>query len=453
MNLIKKNFIFQNVNKLKGVGHQLSKYLKKKKIEKIKDILLNLPYSETDRSKISNLNELEIGKIQTIKVIVKKLNFPRIRNLPNRITCEDETGKIDIVYFNSREGYLRKIFPLQQWIIVSGKINYFRNKYQMTNPDYVTTLEKKEYVVKNVPKYNLTKGINEKKYRKITEQVTLNLPIINDWLDDSFLKKNNLLNWNDSIKKLHNSQDSKNFKSKSFRRIVFDEICANFLTLSKNRKRIKKQKEIKTFSENTSKKILNNLPFKLTLGQFNSLNEINNDIKSNKRMFRILQGDVGSGKTIVSLISIANVIESGYQCALMGPTEILSHQHYQLAKRIFKETNFVIEFLTGKTDPKKKKKILQDLETGKINFLIGTHALFQKKITFKKLGYIVIDEQHKFGVKQRSEFAKKGGKNCDVLLMSATPIPRTMMMSLYGRYGYFSNKRKTTRTKKNYYIK
>ena len=448
MNLIKKNFIFQNVNKLKGVGHQLSKYLKKKKIEKIKDILLNLPYSETDRSKISNLNELEIGKIQTIKVIVKKLNFPRIRNLPNRITCEDETGKIDIVYFNSREGYLRKIFPLQQWIIISGKINYFRNKYQMTNPDYVTTLEKKEYVVKNVPKYNLTKGINEKKYRKITEQVTLNLPIINDWLDDSFLKKNNLLNWNDSIKKLHNSQDSKNFKSKSFRRIVFDEICANFLTLSKNRKRIKKQKEIKTFSENTSKKILNNLPFKLTLGQFNSLNEINNDIKSNKRMFRILQGDVGSGKTIVSLISIANVIESGYQCALMGPTEILSHQHYQLAKRIFKETNFVIEFLTGKTDPKKKKKILQDLETGKINFLIGTHALFQKKITFKKLGYIVIDEQHKFGVKQRSEFAKKGGRNCDVLLMSATPIPRTMMMSLYGDMDISQIKEKPLERKK-----
>ena len=448
MNLIKKNFIFQNVNKLKGVGHQLSKYLKKKKIEKIKDILLNLPYSETDRSKISNLNELEIGKIQTIKVIVKKLNFPRIRNLPNRIMCEDETGKIDIVYFNSREGYLRKIFPLQQWIIVSGKINYFRNKYQMTNPDYVTTLEKKEYVVKNVPKYNLTKGINEKKYRKITEQVTLNLPIINDWLDDSFLKKNNLLNWNDSIKKLHNSQDSKNLKSKSFRRIVFDEICANFLTLSKNRKRIKKQKEIKTFSENTSKKILNNLPFKLTLGQFNSLNEINNDIKSNKRMFRILQGDVGSGKTIVSLISIANVIESGYQCALMGPTEILSHQHYQLAKKIFKETNFVIEFLTGKTDPKKKKKILQDLETGKINFLIGTHALFQKKITFKKLGYIVIDEQHKFGVKQRSEFAKKGGKNCDVLLMSATPIPRTMMMSLYGDMDISQIKEKPLERKK-----
>ena len=448
MNLIKKNFIFQNVNKLKGVGHQLSKYLKKKKIEKIKDILLNLPYSETDRSKISNLNELEIGKIQTIKVIVKKLNFPRIRNLPNRITCEDETGKIDIVYFNSREGYLRKIFPLQQWIIISGKINYFRNKYQMTNPDYVTTLEKKEYVVKNVPKYNLTKGINEKKYRKISEQVTLNLPIINDWLDDSFLKKNNLLNWNDSIKKLHNSQDSKNFKSKSFRRIVFDEICANFLTLSKNRKRIKKQKEIKTFSENTSKKILNNLPFELTTGQLNSLNEINNDIKSNKRMFRILQGDVGSGKTIVSLISIANVIESGYQCALMGPTEILSHQHYQLAKKIFKETNFVIEFLTGKTDPKKKKKILQDLETGKINFLIGTHALFQKKITFKKLGYIVIDEQHKFGVKQRSDFAKKGGKDCDVLLMSATPIPRTMMMSLYGDMDISQIKEKPLERKK-----
>ena len=171
MNLIKKDFIFEDVNKLKGVGEQLSKYLKKKKIEKIKDILLNLPYSETDRTRLYKLNELEIGKIQTIKVLVKKLNFPRIRNLPNRIICEDETGLIDIVYFNSREGYLRKLFPINEWLIISGKINFFNKKYQITNPDYVTALANKDYVVKSIPKYNLTKGINEKKYRIISDQV------------------------------------------------------------------------------------------------------------------------------------------------------------------------------------------------------------------------------------------------------------------------------------------
>ena len=432
MGLLKKNFIFQDVNELKGVGTKLSRYLKNKKIEKIKDIILHLPYSETDRSKISELRQLEIGKIQTIKVIVKKLNFPRIRNLPNRIMCEDDTGKIDIIYFNSREGYLRKIFPLNETVIISGKVNFFRNKYQITNPDYVTSIDKQEYVTKNIPKYNLTKGINEKKYRQISEQVTQNLPVIEDWLSEEFIKQNNLLNWNDAIKKLHNSDESKNNKSKSFRRIVFDEICANFLTLSENRKRIKKEKKNKIFNEIFAKRIIKQLPFQLTKSQKKVLDEINIDLKSNERMFRIIQGDVGSGKTIVSLISMANVIEAKYQCALMGPTEILSLQHYELAKKIFKNSSIKVEFLSGKTDPIKKREILSGIKNGEINLLIGTHALFQKKINFKKLGFVVIDEQHKFGVKQRSELAQKGGSNCDVLLMSATPIPRTMMMSNYG---------------------
>ena len=432
MRLLKKNFIFQEVNELKGVGTKLSRYLKNKKIEKIKDIILHLPYSETDRSKISELDQLEIGKIQTIKVIVKKLNFPRIRNLPNRIMCEDNTGKIDIIYFNSREGYLRKIFPLNETVIISGKVNFFRNKYQITNPDYVTSIDNQEYVTKNIPKYNLTKGINEKKYRQISEQVTQNLPVIEDWLSEKFIKQNNLLNWNDAIKKLHNSDESKNNNSKSYRRIVFDEICANFLTLSESRKRIKKEKKNKIFNEILAKRIIKQLPFQLTKSQKKVLDEIKIDLKSNERMFRIIQGDVGSGKTIVSLITMANVIEAKYQCALMGPTEILSLQHYELAKKIFKNSSIKVEFLSGKTDPIKKREILSGIKNGEINLLIGTHALFQKKINFKKLGFVVIDEQHKFGVKQRSELAQKGGSNCDVLLMSATPIPRTMMMSNYG---------------------
>ena len=445
---MKKDFILNDVKTLKGVGLQLSEYLKKKRIEKIKDIILNLPYAETDRSKLFKLNELEIGKVQSIKVIVKKLNFPRIRNLPNKIYCEDETGKIQIVYFNSREGYLRKLFPINKWVIISGKIGYFNKNYQITNPDYVTSPENQNYVVKNIPKYNLTKGINEKKYRLISEQVINNLPKIEDWLDENFIKDNNLTNWNEAILKLHLSKDSKNNQSKSYKRLVFDELCANFLTLSENRRRVKIRKVPKKFNLDNYNYLIKKLPFILTNSQKNVLEEINNDLLSDKRMFRIIQGDVGSGKTIVSILSILNVISSNYQCALMSPTEILAKQHFDLIKKIMDKNDLKIEFLTGKTDYKTKKEILSNLKNGKIDLLIGTHSLFQKKIYFKNLGLVVIDEQHKFGVKQRSDLAKKGGNNCDVLLMSATPIPRTMMMSLYGDMDISKITEKPTNRKK-----
>ena len=339
----KDNF-FDSVSTLKGVGPQLSKYLKKRKIEKIKDIILNLPYSETDRSKIVKLNELEVGTVCSIKVKVKKLNFPRIRNLPNKIICEDETGKIDIVYFNSREGYLRKLFPLNEWVIISGKINFFNKKYQITNPDYVTTIENQDYVVKNIPKYNLTKGINEKKYRSISEKIISNIPEINDWLDDQFIKKNKLLNWSQAIKNLHLNEKKDN-KSKSYRRIVFDEICANFLSLSENRKRIRKRKKAKVFDNQKVEFLIKKLPFKLTNSQKAVLGEIDQDLLSNKRMFRIIQGDVGSGKTIVSLLSIYNVTQSGYQTALMSPTEILAKQHFELSKKIFGKKTAIVPYV------------------------------------------------------------------------------------------------------------
>ncbi len=432
MILIKKDIIFEDVKKLKGIGKQLAAYLKNKKIEKVKDIILNLPYSETDRSKIVKLNKLEIGKIQTIEVKVVKLNFPRIRNLPNKIICEDDTGKIEITYFNSREGYLRKIYPINKFIIISGKVSFFKNKYQMTNPDYVTLQENKEYVNKLIPKYSLTKGINEKKYRTISEQVIDNLPDIEDWHEEGFLNKQNFLGWKDNIIALHKTNDAQNKLSNSYKRLVFDEICANFLILSSNRKKIKKRKKTKSFNCKISNKILDNLSFQLTKSQSRVLSEINKDLKSETRMFRILQGDVGSGKTIVSLLAAANIVESGNQCALMAPTEILAKQHYDLAKKIFYDSNVQIDFLTGKTEVGERKKIIKKLENGSINIIIGTHSLFQKKINFNNLGLTIIDEQHKFGVKQRSELANKGGVNCDVLLLSATPIPRTMMMSFYG---------------------
>ncbi len=448
MSLLKKDIIFSDVSKLYGVGKQLSKYLKNKKIEKVKDILLNLPYSETDRSKIVSLNKLEIGKIQTIQVKIKKLNFPRVRNLPNKIICEDKTGKIEITYFNSREGYLRKLFPLNEWVLISGKIGFFNKKYQITNPDYVVPLDKENFVKQVIPKYSLTKGINEKKYRFISDQVINNLPYVEEWYENQFLKKNNFLEWKENIIALHKSKDSQDILSKTYKRLVFDEIIANFLVLSENRKKIKKFKKKKFYKSVLSKKILENLPFKLTRSQKDVLEEINLDLKSNTRMFRIIQGDVGSGKTIVALLSIANVIENKQQCALMAPTEILAKQHFDLAKKIFNGTNVNIQFLTGKTEYKERKKIVAQLENGIVDFIIGTHALFQKKINFKDLGFAVIDEQHKFGVKQRSELAKKGGNNCDLLLMSATPIPRTMMLSLYGDMDVSKIKEKPANRKK-----
>jgi len=431
--LNKKDFLFEDVTKLTGVGKKLSQYLKKKKIEKIIDLIWNIPYSHTDRSNSVQLNELQIGKIFTIKVKVKKYNFPRIRNLPNKIMCEDDFGKIDLVFFNSREGYIRKILPLNEWVVVSGKINFFKNKYQITNPDYITNISEIDYVKKKIPKYALTEGLNEKLYRKIIDQVIKNLPDIDEWHDIGIINEMNFPNWKSSIIKLHQNNENKDLDSSFLRRIAYDEIFANLIILSKNRNNIKRDKKTKKkFNRKIVNKLVSSLPYILTNSQKNVIEEIENDLLSKKRMFRILQGDVGSGKTIVSLIAAVNTIEAGFQVALMAPTEILAQQHYKLAIKTFNKFNIKVELLTGKTEPKIKKIVLEKLKEKKIDFLIGTHALFQKKIEFKKLGFIIIDEQHKFGVRQRMNLAKKGGDNCDVLLMSATPIPRTMMMAVYG---------------------
>ncbi|MEK9638538.1 MAG: ATP-dependent DNA helicase RecG [Pelagibacteraceae bacterium] len=381
------------------------------------------------------MDKLEIGKIFTLKVKVIKYNFPRIRNLPNKIKCKDEHGEIDLVFFNSREGYIRKILPLNEWVVVSGKINYFKNRYQITNPNYITTLDKIDYVQSVIPKYSLTEGISEKVYRKIIQTILNEIPSIDEWHDKKLLEKMNFLSWKESLDNLHNPNNELNINSNNYRRLVYDEIFANFLFLSKNRNKIKKiKKNTKSFSLDNSKKIINSLPFKLTDGQKRIINEINKDLMSSQRMFRILQGDVGSGKTIVAFLAAINVINAGYQCALMVPTSILAEQHSKLFQKLLQESKLNIKFdlLTSKIDKIKRKQLLDDLQNNKINFLIGTHALFQKTINFKKLGLVIIDEQHKFGVKQRINFAKKGEKNCDLLLMSATPIPRTMMMSIYG---------------------
>ena len=436
MSIIKKKlFLFSSIDSIPGVGKKITAYLKKKKIEKVNDLLWDLPYSLTDRSESTTLDKLEVGKIFTIKIKVVKYNFPRIRNLPNKILCKDNFGEIDLIFFNSREGYIKAILPLNEWVVVSGKVNYFRKRYQITNPSYITKLEKIDDVQTLIPKYSLTEGLNEKTYRNIVQKVIKEIPNVEEWHEDKFIEKMKFFSWNDSVEKLHNPNSEKDLNSSFLKRIAYDEIFANLLFLSKNRNKIRKvKKNIKKFKGIYSAKLIQSLPYELTAGQIRIVDEINTDLKSHLRMFRILQGDVGSGKTIVAALAGMSSIESGYQCGLMAPTAILAEQHYKILSELINQSGLKIkiELLTGKTDIKKRKKILNDLKKKKINFLIGTHALFQKTILFNKLGLIIIDEQHKFGVKQRIKFAEKGGTNCDVLLMSATPIPRTMMMSLYG---------------------
>ncbi|SVB90397.1 uncharacterized protein METZ01_LOCUS243251, partial [marine metagenome] len=353
-----------------------------------------------------------------------------VRNLPNRVNCQDETGKIDCIFFNSYEGYIRKILPLNEEITISGKISFFKNKYQITNPTYVAKDSSLIETVHN--KYSLTEGISEKVYNKIISQILKNLPTLNEWHSPNILKKFDNETWNDSIIKLHAPKNIANYKSNFYRRLAYDEILSSFLVNSEIRKKIKKiKKDSKNFTDKYYKNTISKLNFNLTNDQKKALFDINEDLTSKSKMFRLLQGDVGSGKTIVSLISALNVIESNFQVALMAPTEILAKQHFNLAKKIFPK-NINIKLLSSKSENIEKKKIIDDLKNNQIKMVFGTHAIFQKKIIFSKLGYIIIDEQHKFGVRQRKLLSDKGGKNCDVLLMSATPIPRTLTMSIYG---------------------
>ena len=429
---IKRNYkyLLSDLSSLKGVGIKTANLLKKKKINSIFDLIWKLPKSYTDRSLSSKIKDLKVDEIQTITIIPQKYLFPRIRNLPNRVLCKDETGKIDCVFFNSYEGYIKKILPIGKEVTISGKIKYFRNTYQLTNPKYIS--ENSSIIKQKHNSYSLTEGISEKAYNKIISQIISNLPKIDEWHSKDILKRFDNISWNDSIKKLHKPENIGKFKENFYQRLAFDEIFSTFLVNSEIRKKIKKIKKTKKiFNIKKQNEIISKLDFSLTNDQKKTLEEINKDLCSENKMFRLLQGDVGSGKTIVSLLSALNTINSDFQVAVMAPTEILARQHFLLAKKIFPK-NIKVELLSGKTSYRDRKDILDKLFKKQIDIIFGTHSLFQKKVEFKKLGLIIIDEQHKFGVNQRKKLSDKAGSNCDVLLMTATPIPRTLTMTIYG---------------------
>src|SRR6056300_1204411 len=398
-----KNTLFEPVIKIKGVGPKIEKKLIEKKIENKIDLLLNLPTGIIDRRFCPTLDQLEIGKITTVFITPVKYNFPRIRNLPSRVTCADKYSKIDLVFFNSRENYIKQALPLNEEVVVSGKVNFYNNKYQITNPDYIRSTDKGSDIKKIMSKYPAIQGISDKTLQKIYCDESKNLEEIKEWHNIELIKENNWPSWSQSIK------------------------------------RIKKTKKIEEINID---KILSLIPFSLTDDQNKCLEEILRDMKSNKKMMRVLQGDVGSGKTIVALIAVYLNVKNNYQAAVMVPTEILATQHYKLFKEILKNEKINIELLTGKTKLKEQRIIRDKINEKRIDIIIGTHSLFQESVEFKNLGLIIIDDQHKFGVKQRIELSQKGSSNTDVILMTATPIPRTLILTNYGDMNISTIKKK-----------
>jgi len=429
------NFFFNPVSKVKGIGPKIKKLFNEKKIDTNIDLIFNFPYGLIDRTHCPKLNNLEIGKISTIFVKVRKHNFPRIRRLPNTVQCFDETGEINIVFFNSRENYIKEILPINSEVIISGKVNFYKNKYQITNPDYVTSINNEEKVTKIMPTYASLKGISNKTINKIYENIIKEIPDVPEWHRDHIIKNNKWFSFKESLIQLHNPKKIEDLDKNSltYERISFDEIFSNLLIFAQIKKKIATiYKKPKLFSSDQKLKLIKNLPFTLTKDQETIIKEIDDSLKSDKKMIRLLQGDVGSGKTIISIITGLNVVAAGYQVALMCPTEILATQHLNLIRSLTKGQDINVEILSSGINKKRQIEIKKELVEGKINFLIGTHSLFQETVSFSNLGLIIIDEQHKFGVRQRINLSDKGGVNCDVLLMSATPIPRTLILSTYG---------------------
>ena len=429
------NDLFSSINKIKGVGPVISKKLSEKGIENKIDLFLNLPTGAIDRTFCPKLDQLEVGKISSIFVRPTKYYFPRFRNLPNKVVCKDEFGSIDIIFFNSRENYIKQILPLDQEVIISGKVGFYKNKFQITHPDYVQSIDKGKDITKIMAKYPSIAGISPKTLQKIYQEEIDTLKQLREWHRVDFLKEMNWPTWYEAIYNLHNPKNIQDVDKQSnyYRRLAFDEIFSNLLIFSEIKKRIQKlNKDSKNINYQFLSKIYQNIPFELTNSQKKVCDEILGDLNSRKKMLRVLQGDVGSGKTIVSLIAAYAVVKSGYQIAFLCPTELLAKQHFLLSQKIFNNLGCKIELLSGKIKISEQKNIRSALANGDIDIIIGTHSLFQEKTLFQNLGLIIIDEQHKFGVQQRINLSLKGGINTDVLLMTATPIPRTLILTNYG---------------------
>ncbi len=425
------DFLYQNVEKLKGIGPKKASYFKNLNINTVIDIFYNLPTRSIDRTQDIDFKNLEKGQTITTLVKVKKHHFPFNPKLPYVIECEKGTLIINIIYFSIRGNFLRKKYPENKELIISGKVSFYKSNLSVAHPDYIEEIENEDKLRTFENIYPLTRGISLKDIRIVLNDAKNHLNKFDEWLNENIIKKYNFSSFNESLIKMHFPSVKEDIDNReNFRkRLAADELVSNYFAIRYLKEKTKRKNESLNLKFNLQEKLINELPFELTKSQFKIINDINYYNNTQYRETVLLQGDVGSGKTIVSLLTAIPFIQKHKQVAYMAPTEILANQIYNnvLNHLDNEEVNPIL--LTGSS--KNKSKIYEKIEKGIFNFIIGTHAIFQENLNFSSLAYVIIDEQHRFGVQQRLYLAEKG-INTNILLMSATPIPRTLALAQYG---------------------
>lgn len=421
----------QSVQYVKSVGPAKVSLLNNLNIFTLEDLLTYFPRDYEDRSKTKSIADLINGEEVTIEAkVVSEVNINRIRKNMTvlKTIVEDNTGRCTITWFN--QTYIKQHIKKGETYKFFGKaINEF-NHFEMRNPVF-DKIDSSKNTGKIMPVYPTTYKLSQTAIRQAIENaLNMTKGKLEETLPDYLLKEYNLLDLQNSLEQIHFPTDAEH-RMQARKRLVFEELLTMQLALLELKGSSEKSKGI-VFDKNAKMSdIINTLPFKLTKAQLRVLAEIDSDMESEKTMNRLLQGDVGSGKTVVSIISAYKAVKSGYQVAIMAPTAILATQHMEEFSKILAPLGIKCELLLGATTAKNKKDILERLQNGEINVLIGTHALITENVTFKNLGLVVTDEQHRFGVKQRTAIAAKGN-NPDILVMTATPIPRTLALILYG---------------------
>ena len=426
--------LFAAVTTLPGVGPKIGKLIERLTGPHVVDLLWHLPSGIIDRRFSPKVAEAPEGAIATITVTVDKHEPSPRRGSPYRIRCRDETGFLTLVFFNGREDYLRKILPEGEVRVVSGRVEHYHGDFQMTHPEHIGTPAEIDEIRTVEPVYPLTTGLTPKPLHRAIRGALALAPELEEWNDAAWMTRRGWPAWHKALEAAHTPQSEADIQpsSKPRERLAYDELLANQLALMIVRRRQRKRTGRAIRGDGSLRqRTLQHLPFALTGSQETALGEIMADMGSETRMLRLLQGDVGSGKTVVAFLAMLNAVEQGAQAALMAPTEILARQHFATIEPLAQAIGVPVVLITGRDKGKRREALVAGIASGETPIAIGTHALFQDDIDFRDLAFVVVDEQHRFGVHQRLALAGKGVA-ADILVMTATPIPRTLMMTAYG---------------------
>ncbi|MGE3067408.1 MAG: ATP-dependent DNA helicase RecG [Hyphomicrobiaceae bacterium] len=439
------NPLFASAKSLAGIGPRMEILLRKALrlppgiVEpRVIDVLWHLPTGVIDRRATPTLAAAVAGTIATLFVRVLKHRFaPRGNSkAPTKVLCEDDSGRIELVFFHAERTLIERQLPVGSERYVSGRIERYNDQLQMAHPDYIVAPDKRDDLPLLEPVYPLTAGLSSKILLKAARQAAERVPECTEWQDAAWLKARGWPDFRSAARRLHRPEDSGDVSTASpaWQRLAYDELLAGQLALGLVRQGQKAQRGRRISGDGRIRaRIADALPFALTASQRRALGEIAEDMAAPHRMLRLLQGDVGSGKTIVALLAMAIAVEGGAQAALMAPTEVLARQHAETIAPLADAAGLRLGLLTGREKGRPRQALLDALKAGDLDILVGTHALFQDDVAFRDLAFAVIDEQHRFGVHQRLALQTKGGDGgANVLVMTATPIPRTLLMTHYG---------------------